>query len=108
MDAARPLHNLPPGFHWEVPFSGWTFPSHLIAVPDEDPDAWLATVSPARGEVAAVATIRRHLGLKDHVSRPFRTDAAALGWVARWLYSQGGAVRAELAGYGPLRPVTAA
>jgi len=96
MDATRPLQDLPPGFHWEAPFSGSIFPPHLVAVPDEDSEAWLATIAPVQGQKAAVATIRRHLGLKDHVSRPFRTDAAALGWVARWLSSQGGAVRAEL------------
>jgi hypothetical protein len=108
MDMHWPLHDLPPGFHWEAPFSGSIIPSHLVVVPDDDPDAWLATVAPARGQTAAVATIRRHLGLKDHVSRPFRTDAAALGWVARWLSSQGGAVRAELRRDGTPRQATAA
>lgn len=106
MDALA-LYDLPPGFHWKAPFSGSIFPSHLVVVPDNDPEAWLAAVAPARGETAAVATIRRHLGLKDHVSRPFRNDAAAQGWVARWLSSQGGAVRAQLANNGPLRPATA-
>lgn len=62
--------------------------------------------SPQRAETAAVATVRRHLGLKDHVSRPFRIDAAAQG-ARGWLSSQGGAVRAQLANNGPSRPATA-
>lgn len=36
MDTHSPLHELPPGFHWEAPFAGSIFPSHLVAVPDED------------------------------------------------------------------------
>lgn len=107
MNANSPLQRLPPGFHWEAPFSGSVFPSHLVAVPDDDPEASLATVAPAHGQTAAVATIRRHFGLREHVSRPFRTDAAALGWVARWLSSQGGAVRAELASDWLPRPIVA-
>ncbi|BAV99802.1 hypothetical protein ABIE09_004550 [Lysobacter enzymogenes] len=96
MDTQSPLHELPPGFHWEAPFAGSIFPAHLVAVPDDDCEAWLATVAPARDGLGAIATIRRHLGIKDHVSRPFRTDAAAAGWVARWLSGQGETVRAEL------------
>lgn len=107
MDTHWPLQDLPPGFHWEAPSSGSIFPPHLVAVPDDDPEAWLATVAPAHGQTGAVATIRHHLGLREHVSRPFRTDATALGWVARWLSSQGGAVRAELAGDRLPMPVAA-
>ncbi|WP_255610573.1 MULTISPECIES: hypothetical protein [Lysobacter] len=31
-----------------------------------------------------------------HIDRPFRTEAAAAGWVARWLERQGYLIRAEL------------
>lgn len=96
MDTTQTPHDLPAGFHWEAPFAGSIFPSHLVAVPDEDAEAWLATVTPQREGHCAVATIRRHLGVRDHVSRPFRTEAAAANWVARWLSAQGESVRAEL------------
>lgn|SRR5687767_11597351 len=108
MDAHSPLHSLPPGFHWEAPFAGSPLAHHLVAVPDSDPDAWLASVRPAVGERGAIATIRRHLGLKDQVSRPFRTDAAALGWVERWLAGHGATVRAELADERPSRRLSTA
>ncbi|MGH8083340.1 MAG: hypothetical protein ACREP7_22375 [Lysobacter sp.] len=96
MNSHQLSQSLPPGFHWEAPFACSILPPHLVAVPDDDIEAWLATVTPARDSDGAIATIRRHLGIKDHVSRPFRTDAAAVAWVARWLESQGAAVRAEL------------
>ncbi|MBT2748269.1 MULTISPECIES: hypothetical protein [unclassified Lysobacter] len=106
MDAHQLSQSLPPGFHWEAPFTSSILPPHLVAVPDDDIDAWLATITPARDSDGAIATIRRHRSVKDHVTRPFRTDAAAVGWVARWLAGQGEVVRAELAAPWPMTTVS--
>lgn len=83
---------LPAGFHWEV--EGLGLARHCVAVPDSAPEMWLATIGPT--QCGCTATIRRHQARAMHIDRPFRTEAAAAGWVARWLERQGYLIRAEL------------
>ncbi|WP_408951443.1 hypothetical protein [Lysobacter sp. Hz 25] len=94
MDTTSSQHApLPTGFHWEVLGAAPT--KHLVAVPDTAPEVWLASIGD--DGVGCIATIRRHKARASHIDRPFRTAAAAAGWVARWLDRQGGLIRAELA-----------
>lgn len=89
---ALTLAELPSGFHWEV--AGLGTSRHCIAVPDADPDVWLASIG--QNGTACTATIRRHQSRMTQIDRPFRTAAAAAGWVARWLERQGYLIKAEL------------
>lgn len=92
MDTQSTLQ-LPCGFHWEA--LGAASARHLAAVPDTNPEVWLATISDSSGQ-GCVATIRRHQVRAAHIDRLFCTAAAASGWVARWLERQGRLIRAEL------------
>jgi len=94
MDTVSSQHApLPMGFHWEVQGAAPT--KHLVAVPDASPAVWLASIG-GDGD-SCIATIRRHKARANHIDRPFRTTAAAAGWVARWLDRQGGLIQEELA-----------
>lgn len=93
MDTQSALQPLPCGFHWEA--QGPASARHLIAVSDIDPQVWLATIGGQDG--GCMATIRRHQARAAHIDRPFRTRAAASGWVARWLDRHGRLIAAELA-----------
>lgn len=93
MDTQSTLQPLPCGFHWEE--QGADAALHLVAVPDVCPGLRLATID--AGVAGCVATIRTHQARAAHIDRPFRTTAAASGWVARWLERQGRLIRAELA-----------
>ncbi|UNP29288.1 hypothetical protein [Lysobacter gummosus] len=94
MDTQSTLQPLPRGFHWEA--QGPATARHLVVVPDINPDVWLATIGDQ--DNGCLATIRRHQARAAHIDRPFRTAAAASGWVARWLDRQGRLIAAELAG----------
>lgn len=86
------LAELPSGFHWEV--AGLGASRRCIAVPDAAPEVWLATIG--QNGATCTATIRRHKARTMQIDRPFRTSAAAAGWVARWLDRQGHLIQAEL------------
>lgn len=96
MDTQSTLQPLPCGFHWES--LGPASARHLAAVPDINPQIWLATIG-EQGE-GCMATIRRHQARAAHIDRAFRTRAAASGWVARWLDRHGRLITAELADEG--------
>lgn len=83
---------LPDGFHWE--HAGFGVAHHHVAVPDSAPEMWLASIG--RNTQGCTATIRRHQARACQVDRPFRTEAAAAGWVARWLDRQGHLIQAQL------------
>lgn len=89
-----PLAELPNGFHWEV--AGLGSCRHCIAVPDADPDVWLASIG--QNGPTCTATIRRHQARNMQIDRPFHTQAAAAGWVARWLERQGHLIQGQLLG----------
>lgn len=84
--------HLPRGFHWEQ--QGFGAAQHHIAVPDLAPEVWLASIG--KNVHGCTATIRRHQARAFQIDRPFRTEAAAAGWVARWLDRQGHLIQAEL------------
>lgn len=92
MDRHSALQPLPCGFHWLA--QGPASARHLVAVPDIAPDVWLASIG--EQSEGCLATIRRHQARAAHIDRPFRTAAAASGWVARWLDRQGRMICAEL------------
>ena len=93
MDEFSPtLAELPDGFHWEM--AGLGACRHCIAVADLDPDIWLASIG--QNGTTCTATIRRHQARMTQIDRPFRTSAAAAGWVARWLERQGHLIQAQL------------
>lgn len=93
MDESSPtLAELPNGFHWQV--AGMDACRHCIAVADLDPDIWLASIG--QNGATCTATIRRHQARTTQIDRPFRTPAAAAGWVARWLERQGHLIQAQL------------
>lgn len=94
MDAQSPLQPLPSGFHWEAHDQDAT--PRLAAVPDAHPAVCLATIRVGT-DIGCVATIRQHRARAARVKRPFRTTAAASGWIARWLERQGRIIAAELA-----------
>ena len=89
-----PQTPLPAGFHWET--GGFGAARHCIVVPDVAPEMWLASIGSS--DSGCTATIRRHQARAQHINRPFRTEAAAAGWVARWLDRQGYLIQAELQG----------